>query len=63
MDLLNHCSKQCMDALVNQTLHVVHSFLIRQVQTELILHLERTPDNINFQWNMSGTCSAEKEST
>lgn len=48
MDLLHHRSKQRMDALINQTLHVMHSLLIWKVQAELILNLERTTDNINL---------------
>lgn len=48
MDLLHHRSKQRMDALVNQTLHVMHSLLIWKVQTELILNLERTTENTNL---------------
>lgn len=38
--LLDNSSKQSSDALVNQALHVVDRLLVRQVQSELILHLE-----------------------
>lgn len=37
--LLNHSSKQRTHALIDQTLHVVNGLLIRQVQSELVLHL------------------------
>lgn len=37
--LLDHCSKQSAHTLIDQTLHVVNSLLIRKVQSELILHL------------------------
>ena len=41
MDLLHHSSKQSPHTLVDQTLHVVDRLLVRQVQSELVLHLER----------------------
>lgn len=40
--LLDHGSKQCTHALVNQTLHVMDRLLIWEVQSELVLHLETT---------------------
>ena len=39
MYLLDHGSKQSPDALIDQTLHVVDRLLVRQVQSELVLHL------------------------
>lgn len=39
VNLLHHCSKQGVDTLVNQTLHVMHRLLVRQVQAEFILNL------------------------
>ncbi len=38
--LLDHSSKQSTYTLINQTLHVVNRLLVRQVQSELVLHLE-----------------------
>lgn len=38
--LLHDSCKEGMDTLINQTLHVMDSFFIRQVQTKLVLHLE-----------------------
>lgn len=37
--LLDHSSEQRAHALIDQTLHVVNGLLVRQVQSELILHL------------------------
>lgn len=37
--LLDNSSKQSAHALVNQSLHVVNGLLVRQVQSEFILHL------------------------
>lgn len=38
--LLDHSSKQSAHTLINQTLHVMDRLLVRQVQSELVLHLE-----------------------
>lgn len=38
--LFHHSGEQSSHTLIYQTLHVVYSLLIRQVQSELILHLK-----------------------
>ena len=42
MDLFNNHSEHSTDTLVNQTLKMLHSFLVCQVETELVLNLEQT---------------------